>query len=249
MLSILNFKNLFKKLIPPKIRISIKYKLANLQGKQVVHFLHIGKTGGTAIIEAIKYNLTNNKYIIQIHGHDFRLKDVPIGHKCFFCLRDPISRFVSGFYSRKRKGQPKYNNPWKINEEIAFNQFSTPNELAFALSSEDINVQESAIKAMKNIGHVKSHYWDWFHDKEYFVSRIEDIMFVGYQENLECDFEKLKKILLLPNSLQLPQDKVISHRSNSNEDKHLDDKAKQNLMLWYAQDYKFIKLCKEKKIN
>ncbi len=242
-------RKLSRKIVPTQIRRAIEYKLYKLKGKQVVHFLHIQKTGGSAIKESIRYNLTNDKYVIQLHGHGFTLKDVPKGHKCFFVIRDPISRFVSGFYSRKRKGQPKYNIPWKINEEIAFNQFSTPNELALALSSENTDIKESAIRAMKNIANIKSSYCDWFHDEDYFLSRLEDILFIGEQEHLECDFEKLKRILFLPDQLKLPQDKVKAHRSNSNEDKHLDDQAKENLMLWYAQDYEFIKLCQEKIIK
>lgn len=229
-----------------QIKIAIKCKLYSFQGKQVVHFLHIEKTGGSAIKEALKYNLANDNYAIILHKHQFRLKDVPQGHKCFFFIRDPISRFVSAFYHRKRKSQPKNYVPWIWGEKIAFNQFSTPNELALALSSEDIDVKESAIKAMKQIILVRTSYLDWFHDKDYFISRIEDIIFIGCQEKLECDFEKLKNILLLPDKLKLPQDNFKANRSNSDEDKHLDDKAKQNLMSWYAQDYEFIKLCQEK---
>ena len=83
-----------------------------LQGQQVVHFLHIGKTGGTAVKYALKRNLVNKEYMIYLHGHEFKLRDVQKGAKAFFFLRDPVDRFVSGFYSRRRQGQPRIFSPW-----------------------------------------------------------------------------------------------------------------------------------------
>ena len=57
------------------------------------------------------------------------LNDVPAGEKVVFFTRDPVSRFISGFYSRKDgdhgtrfRGLPARKPP--------FPEFSTPNELA-----------------------------------------------------------------------------------------------------------------------
>jgi len=218
----------------------------SLQGKQVVHFLHIGKTGGTTIKEALRHNLITDNYFIKLHHHNFRLKDVPKGHKIIFFLRDPISRFISGFYSRKRMGRPRINNPWCPNEEIAFTQFNTPNELAKCLSSKEKNIKTTAISAMREIDHVKSHFLDWFNDKNYFLSRISDVLYIGFQETLNQDFMNIKKILHLPEFVELPKDEVKSHKNPSHYDKHLDYDAKQNLRKWYKEDYEFLELCKEK---
>ena len=38
--------------------------------------------------------------VVHLHRHAVRLRDVPVGEKFFFFVRDPVSRFVSGFHSR-----------------------------------------------------------------------------------------------------------------------------------------------------
>ena len=68
------------------------------------------------------------------HDHRFRLINVENGDKAVIPLRDPISRFVSGFYSRLRKGEPRYYREWREEERTAFEWFSTPRELADALA-------------------------------------------------------------------------------------------------------------------
>jgi Sulfotransferase family len=221
-----------------------KQVLYRVSGRQFVHFLHIGKTAGTAVKESVGANSLTKKYKIYVHGHRFKLKDVPKGDKVVFFLRDPISRCVSGFYGRKRQDRPKYNSPWRPNEEISFNRFSTAEDLALALSSEDQELREAASYAMKNIGHVKSSYWDWFDNEEYFLSRLSDVLFIGFQETLEHDFATLRNILYLPETVQLPKDDVKAHRSPEGVKPQLSEVARQNLREWYAEDYKFFELCK-----
>src|SRR5690606_3021725 len=103
------------------------YKKTNL------HFIHIGKTGGSNI-KATSKNIKLDNFKLIFHPHNVRLKDIPIGDKYFFCTRDPIDRFQSGFYSRKRKGQPRYYSEWSKDEEKSFSLFSSPNELAAMLN-------------------------------------------------------------------------------------------------------------------
>ncbi len=218
----------------------LKYRL---QGKQYVHYLHIGKTAGTAFHNAVQSNLITERYRILLHGHSFKLSDIPRGEKAIFFLRDPISRFASGFYSRQRQGQPRDYNPWRPNEAIAFNRFQSPQALASALSSEDNELREAAIYAMNNIGHVKSHLWDWFKDEDYFLSRWSDILFIGYQESFDSDFAQLKQILQLPETVVLPQSDQQTNRTSSGEKTSFSKTEHQNLLEWYAADYQFIDLC------
>ena len=65
---------------------------------------------------------------------------------------------------------------------------------------------------MDSITHVKTYYWDWFKNKEYFASRLKDILFVGTQENLDKDFKELKKILDIPNNVRLTKNKIKMHK-------------------------------------
>jgi len=238
--------SLIEKSIFCKEKSWIKQIANKFTGKQIVHILHIGKTGGSAVKEALKPYLFAGKFKIESHDHGFRLKDVPKGEKVVFFLRDPIKRFISGFYSRKRKGQPRYNFPWSSGEKKAFVHFKTPNALAVALSSENKQLKESAVMAMKNITHVNTSYWDWFDSDTYFLSRFSDILFIGFQESLRDDFNMLKRILDLPKNLKLSNDDVVAHRNPGYLDTHLDAEAMKNLITWYQNDYEFFKFCKKK---
>ncbi len=214
-----------------------------LRGRQVVHFLHIGKTGGSAIKVALRPCRCTGRFLLKLHPHRVTLRDVRRGEKIVFFVRDPVGRFVSGFYSRQRKGQPLYFREWSPEEEAAFRLFATPNDLATALSSGVRDRREAAANAMRSIPHVRTSYWYWFENEGYFLSRSSDILFIGLQESLADNFAVLKEMLKLPESVRLPQDDVAAHRNPRDLDAHLDPEAIKNLKAWYAADYDFIKLC------
>lgn len=218
---------------------------AYLANKQVVHFLHIGKTGGTSIKHAIqnrKSPFVNHKYVVFLHNHEFGLQDIWKGEKFFFVVRNPVKRFVSSFYSRKRKGMPRFFDDWTVEESKAFELFSTPNELALGLTSDDESVRTAARAAMKNIGHVRTSYWDWFVDEETLQTRLSDIVLVGQQETLSEDFKRLKGILDLPSSMQLPNDSVSTHSTPEKFDKRLEPEAVKNLTEWYEREYHLLQI-------
>lgn len=210
--------------------------------KKKVHFLHIGKTGGTALVETLSPYSNEGYFKILFYEHNVTLKDIPKGEKYFFILRDPITRFVSGYYSRYRQGKPRYDVPWTREEEFFFTKFPTPNDLAIALSSE--NDKKDAIKAMNSIYHVKSSFFDWFGNEKYFLSRIEDLLFIGFQETLAEDFQTIKEKLGIDLAVQLVENDVLAHKTPSIFNKTLEDKAIANLQEWYSKDIQFYKLCK-----
>jgi hypothetical protein len=178
-----------RKLHNPMILSLIKQQAMRLthkiQGKQAVHFLHIGKTGGSAIKYVVKQYSKSTRYSIHLHPHGFGLSDVPEGERAIFFLRDPINRFISGFYSRQRRGQPRYFSPWTPEEKIAFEEFSTPNQLAIGLSSNNADEKTRAELAMKSIEHVRDSFWNWFGSREYFISRTSDIFLLALWRALQ----------------------------------------------------------------
>ncbi len=131
----------------------------------------------------------------------------------FLFLRNPVTRFVSGFFSRQRQGAPRYRIPWSLNEAIAFSRFPCPNQLALALCSSNESERDNAVHAMRSIQHVRDSYWKWLNSKDYWELRAEDILFIGLQQNLVGEFELLKTKLRLPASLLLPSDDMIVHRT------------------------------------
>lgn len=223
-----------------------------------VHFLHVGKTGGTAVKSAIneggcapKHELGTESvctpsHRVLLHDHSASLKDVPEGDEFFFFLRDPISRFISGFYSRKRKGMPKYYSPWSREEHIAFQRYETPNQLALSLSAESEEERGSAIRAMEAIEHVGDSYSEWYESKQYFLSRMSDAVMVGRVEDLDNHFNQLKSILNLSPKSSLPTSEEEAHKNPySDLETNLDDKACRNLRDWYKKDYEFLELCEK----
>lgn len=209
-----------------------------------VHFLHVRKTAGTAIRFALREHLDGPRYRLVMHEHDTRLSDLPVGERVVVFLRDPVSRFVSGFDSRLREGRPRYHRPWTLEEREAFTQFSSADALARALSAENPRLQQDAEAAMKAIRHVQHHYGFWFDNEDYVRSRAADFFHIGFQETLDDDFAGLRSKLGLPVSVQLPVDDVAAHRSPFARTE-LSACAHDNLRAWYARDYDFLALFHE----
>ncbi|HLI61638.1 MAG TPA: sulfotransferase family 2 domain-containing protein [Solirubrobacteraceae bacterium] len=206
--------------------------------------LHIGKTGGTAM----KYVFSQldpalGTYDLTLHRHVMRLPRIQKGHKVFFVVRDPVDRFVSGFNSRLREGRPRYYTPWTPAERLAFRQFRSPDSLGRALSSEEVRERAHAYTAMSAIRHVRDSYWDWFVNWEYMQSRVDDILLILWLPDLTATFPRLRDLLGLPETVELPSDDLNSHRSPADVDRHLSDVARTNLERWYGRDYAFIDLC------
>ncbi|MEZ4874061.1 MAG: sulfotransferase family 2 domain-containing protein [Flavobacteriaceae bacterium] len=213
----------------------------------MVHFLHIGKTGGTALTQMLK-EVHSSRYHFKIHPHEFTLQEVPEGHLAMFFLRNPVDRFVSGFYSRKRKGQPAYDVPWNEAEEKAFHAFETPNALAEALSSDEGKVREQAMDAMKGIRHVNTHFGDWLVSETYLEKHKRQLFYIGFQENFSEDVKQLYKKITRK---ALKTEIAKSHQAPEKEDKYLSAIAQENLAHWYSEDIQLYQFCKKlaQKVN
>jgi hypothetical protein len=199
-----------------------------------VHLLHISKTGGTALRQALEPAAASHGLIL--HDHFTLLRDVPSHEHACFVVRDPVTRFVSGFNSRLRMGRPLIHMPWTDAERWAFDRFRTPNELAEALSADQEERREDAVRAMAGIRHVNMHQSEWLHSVEYLVERRDSIAFVGFQPRLSDDFARLKARLALPDALTLPRDPVRAHATPVGFDTSLSPPARENVARWYARD-------------
>lgn len=206
-----------------------------------IHFLHIRKTGGTAITEALRP--VADSHGIVLHDHQTRLSDVPRDHRVVFFVRHPIARFVSGFCSRQRRGLPRHRYEWNDAEAQAFRCFRTANDLAEGLSATDLQTLSRAQAAMRGISHVKNTYRDWFSGEQELDDRFESILLIGLQEKLASDFEYLKMLLKLPKTVSLPVDDFLAHRTPPEYDRHLSSLAQRNLAQWYAEDIRLYEHC------
>jgi hypothetical protein len=213
--------------------------------KPPLHVLHLGKTGGTALKQVLlDYGAASNHELL-LHGHDVTILDVPARESFMFIVRDPLSRFLSGFNGRLREDRPRYHYPWRTEEKVAFAIFTTPDQLATALSSEDEVERRQAEDAMRGIGHINTSYWYWFADETVFHSRLPDLFFIAFQDRLDEDFDLLKQKLGLPAEARMPVDELKAHRTPAGFAKELGDVARSNLERWYERDLAFVQMCRE----
>lgn len=199
--------------------------------KTPVHYLHISKTGGTSIIHHLtELNQNNNNpYEFCFYNHQVLLRHLPKDQQYFFSVRDPISRFVSGFYSTKNQNK---GIPWTSDEKIAFDFFSDANDLAenlFVTSA----VGSRAHDAMLAIKHVAGFQCSWLDPQRQLETHPP--VHVLFQETLESDFNALlSKLALDPISLTVKNNAV--DQSNLS----LSQTAIDKLKIWYQRDFAVI---------
>lgn len=211
--------------------------------RPVAHFLHVGKTGGTAIKVALRQVADETRFAVRLHRHAMRMTDLP-EEPFFFAVRDPVARFVSGFGSRSRQGAPAHNSPWRPEEAVAFGRFASAEELALTLRHPAPARYDEAIEAMYAIEHVNQSYWYWFVDAEHLLAAAPRILWIGRQEHLDEDLPDLAEVLGL-SELSLPDTPELAHRAPPGAPSTLSEEAEANIRAWYARDYEFLALCDE----
>jgi hypothetical protein len=226
-----------------------KTKLASLLFKKItpereaneLQFLHIGKAGGNSIkfafekgLETSGHQATGDHKSIKTWGHKYKLGFFADDAEYIVNVRDPVSRFYSGFYSRKRKGKPKKDVPHTLFERIAFRNFAHANELAEALSNSSVLRRINAAIAMTTIGHVSQLLCSWFTVKSLQKQPPFAVLELGTLQACMSDLARKLGV----DGFQLPKDNFHSHANDYSETAPLSDRARENLELWYAEDYK-----------
>lgn len=211
---------------------------------QPVHFLHIGKTAGTQIGHVIhQVNASQRRLEIVKHGHGVTLVSLPKEEPYFFGMRNPIARFKSGFYSRKRMGRPRLNNPWSEHEARLFAEFEHANDLAEALF-EDGRRGQRALAGMLSIGHLGSGQIDWF-KKAGDIFEIRPPVWIIRQDRLAADVETLLERLGIDLRVTLLDDPVKAHANDYSGIPELSERAVAALRHWHAADFVFHAQCEQ----
>lgn len=208
------------------------------RGKPTLHLLRPGKTGGTALGHVMRTTPAAN-YRFQLHMHQDTLADIPVGEQVCFAIREPASRFVSGFNSRLRQGGTVHHRPWDAAEAEAFGHFPSPEELALGLYADDPEVAARAARAMDAVSHLRRHQVRWVGDLATLNARAGDMFVIFRQWSLDEDFGRFVDLVGLPAGTSLPQGE-IAHRTPGEMKKGLSEQAKQNVLRWYADDVEFL---------
>jgi hypothetical protein len=207
-----------------------------------IQFLHIGKCAGTQIASlAEKINAMRNGIKIVKHRHHVTLAALPRDAEYFFSIRSPETRFISGFYSRKRNGRPRFDFEWTPSEREAFSSFHHANDLAEALFI-DGAAGRLAFAAMQSIRHIAINQSDYFKHCGDFLNNRAPVTIIR-QEYFERDIGVLAGKLGLDVLPPLETDPVAAHKNDYAGLRPLSELAKENLRKWYAQDFEFYRHC------
>ncbi len=212
-----------------------------IYGKKI-KFLHIGKTGGSFIRDNLKLIDIDNKVKFLTHKESILEND---GYQYIFFIRNPIDRFISAFWSRYRKGNPRYNFEWTIEEKITFEYFKTPNQLAEAIFSDDKYIKEKANKAIESIPHLRMNLSFHLKDKDNIKDCIGKILYIGRLETINNDLNNIIKILGYSKEdlKEIKNDNITTHKTPSEYSKlsNISKLGKMNLTKYFKNDYEIIK--------
>jgi hypothetical protein len=217
--------------------------LRYLDDAKYVHFLHIGRNAGTTIKEFNDaVGAAGQGVAIMAHDHKVGLADLPEQANYFFSVRDPIERFYSAFYwRRKRRDQAEEGDSYSEQERKAFSRFREANELAETLFA-DGTAGLHAITAMQDIKHVKRPQHSWFPTVEEVLDRRPPLCIVRL-ERMRGDLGFLCSRFGLDIDTVWPEKEARHrHKNNDSDRPALSPKAVENLRRWYAADFQFYRL-------
>jgi hypothetical protein len=190
-----------------------------------LHFLHIGKTGGTAVKHALRAVADSGH--LRLHGHDVHLADVRAGRRRLFLPARAALRFVSAFYSRPARGTATLCVPWSPAEDAAFSGSARERARERPVVDEHRRTQESRAGDARHPACEQAGTGIGCRRRLPSLARA-DLFFIGLQEHLAEDFAIIRARLGLPESLRLPDDDVDAHRNPASVDRSLDAQAIRN---------------------
>ena len=209
-----------------------------------VRYLHVGKAAGTAVRSiADRVNASAGSEVIRRERHRVTLHDIPDDARYFFSIRDPVDRFVSGFHSRKRKGQPRTYSEWSAAETWAFAAFESAADLADALFAPGEDGRR-ALAAIKSIQHTYRGQIDWL-DQHGDALFTRPPVWIVRQAHFVDDMTGL--LTRLGYSRICTPDLLGKRRhvGNYRDVQPLSAAGRANLERWYAQDVAFYAACED----
>lgn len=231
-------KWLAKKSHAAGLEISLRRIRRSNNKRKVIYFIHIGKAAGSQIKQAMgQINQDEQDVLIHALTHDEFLHHLPLESEYFFSIRDPISRFRSGFYSRKRRGRPLNDIAWNMYEAPAFARFEHANDLAESLFEPGERGMH-ATAAMKSIRHTAQDQIDWF-ALAGDIFTVRPPIWVIRQEHFDSDFDTFLSRAGVSFRPSLKKGEKGSHANNYSDTPELSGKARENLRKWYSQDFAF----------
>jgi hypothetical protein len=147
------------------------------------------------------------------------------------------------FNCRLRQGLPRHHVPWFPEEAITFRLFTTPNQLAEAISHPNPQQRDAAMAAMVNIRHICDTLTRHLGGTEFLADNEDRIFYIGDLSSFDLDLACLRVLLQIDDDTVAPTDEIGANRSPNHLDRRLSDLAIRNLKGWYQQDYAIYRWC------
>lgn len=198
-------------------------------------FLHIPKTGGTAIrtaIESVAVAEDGNR--VRYFGHRSNLDDLA-AYEVFFVVRDPIERVISGFHSRRRMGLPRYHSVHTPGEAATFRRWPELEPLVLDIATGDTD----ALAAWDTVAHLRP-LSTWLVSTD--VIEASNITYIAELSTLGREWPQMRALCGLGDDIELPSSPVASHRAPERPPE-LSGNARAALRLLLAEDYELYACC------
>ena len=215
------------------------HKLRRISNEYI--FIHVPKCGGTSLRKNLNINL--NAYIYD--WHEIKLKHLNPNQKAIVCIRNPIKRFESAFYS-------KIHMKKNLNEKEKgfYEKFRDINVFIDALMNDNKNVVNylKYLNAIPIITRYSSLQY-WFGSLSHLEKNKHKIKYVIKLENLNNDLsqifqsEQLKPQPLINKLNAKPKDKFapIDHKYISFLNHCLDEEFVQSNTIFFSQYKMYIR--------
>jgi len=207
-------------------------------------FLHLGKTGGGSVRQLLR-PIRSQWAAVGHHGtldeiHQ-RWPEAPI----VFFVRDPVTRFVSGFNNFRRAVVHKSTGklPSQI-ELVAHTLFTTANELAEGLASNDPRTRSAAEWAVTRLGFLRNHLTANLHSAAAVDRHRPHLALIGLFERFDVSVSAMRAALDLPPTLRLPTDESTAHRGLRHLPTRLSPVGHAAVAHWYRADIELYAHCR-----
>ncbi len=224
----------------PVIYAGLYSRWLGMTGHNVVHILHISKTGGVALNTALQPYRRSGPYSLILHPHMICLRHVPRGQKVVFFLRDPVTRFVSAYNYQRRVIVSGGMHSSVSKEADIIRRWQTAQDFANGLA--DPKRHDQAAQDIGTLRQIRHGYTDWLSSPKALLDRSDDILFIGRQERLDEDAAKLFRLFGLTGAA-LPQGEQEANHAPPTSDVRLSDAGAAALRHRYASCYQIIDTC------
>jgi len=210
-------------------------------------FIHIGKCGGTTIVENFKLKqyhlnrnyLNNEKYIIWIR-HPLKRFVSAFNHAHYLINNDTSNLNINNlsldncFAPMRIQYKMTHDHTFSLRYDYLINYFGTSNCLAESLTSDNLQIQMLAIELMNSeLEHINNGIGWYLFNGKFVEDNYNKIIFVGSIENMNNDILKLSNML----NKKVTKPKIRENKNNKNT--FLSEKAISNLLNFYKDtDYK-----------